>query len=238
MTTLNETTKVRPKDLLAAAAAIAAGTQAYGEVIMFINPPEGEPGHFDWLALHAHSGSPNSWLDITRPSTDQGALVGPTSVGQITYTWGEDPFYDPTYCYTAGGASVTAEPGAPLFGYTSPLDGGDTIDGAAGTFLNESAHWTFQWHYMYGYVISTAFPFGEAKYIGVRFSDVDGYHYGWVGVVLNFWSYYYDLDLDAVITTTWISTPSPGATRRSRACRSSRASPPRARWRRWRSGRS
>jgi hypothetical protein len=42
MTKLDESKRasVRPSDLLAAAAAIAAGTQAYGEVIIFINPDE------------------------------------------------------------------------------------------------------------------------------------------------------------------------------------------------------
>jgi hypothetical protein len=50
MTKLDESKRasVRPSDLLAAAAAIAAGTQAYGEVVIFINPEPGEPGHFDW----------------------------------------------------------------------------------------------------------------------------------------------------------------------------------------------
>jgi hypothetical protein len=42
MTKLDESKRasVRPSDLLAAAAAIAAGTQAYGEVVIFINPDE------------------------------------------------------------------------------------------------------------------------------------------------------------------------------------------------------
>ncbi|MHC4422977.1 MAG: hypothetical protein ACYS1E_20655, partial [Planctomycetota bacterium] len=86
MTKLNETTKVRPTDLLAAAAAIAAGTQAYAEVIIFINPAEGEPGHFEWT-LSYDPLDPNIWLDVTKPSTDQGGIVGPSSVGQIRYTY-------------------------------------------------------------------------------------------------------------------------------------------------------
>ncbi len=68
MTKLDESKKasVRPSDLLAAAAAIAAGTQAYADPVIFINPDEGEPGHFFW-ALDQDVFNPNVWLDITRP---------------------------------------------------------------------------------------------------------------------------------------------------------------------------
>ena len=78
MTKLTETTKVRPSELLAAAAAIAAGTQAYAEPIRFNNPAEGEPGHFDWLASFG-STDPEAWLNITLPSTDQDGIVGQSS---------------------------------------------------------------------------------------------------------------------------------------------------------------
>ena len=32
-------------ELVTAAVALAAGTQAYGDIISFVNPDEGDPGH-------------------------------------------------------------------------------------------------------------------------------------------------------------------------------------------------
>jgi hypothetical protein len=44
-----------------------------------------------------------------------------------------------------------------------------------------------------GYLVISDFPEGVAGYMAVRFSDIDGYHYGWIGVVRNFNS----MDFDA-----------------------------------------
>jgi hypothetical protein len=177
MTKLNETTKVRPKDLLAAAAAIAAGTQAYGEVVIFINPDEGEAGHFGWSMGDALDAT--TWLDITRPSTDQGGLVGPSSVGQIFHFF-EIPYgyYSYEWNYTYGGASVATGPD----GFTRAFDGGEIIDGAIGTFESLSNHAYVLWTYLYGYPFGY-FDEGGPQYMAVRFSDANGYHYGWIGVV-------------------------------------------------------
>jgi hypothetical protein len=152
-------------DLLAAAAALAAGTQAYGEVVIFINPPEGEPGHFDW-ALSWNDFSPNVWLDITRPSTDQGGLVGPRSVGQVGGPGG--PYSYPTN-FTDGGASVASSVNPPI---TTSFKKGELIDGLAGPFYSHSLHFYFG--------IGSFGP--GLSYMGVRFLDIDGYHYGWIAV--------------------------------------------------------
>jgi hypothetical protein len=189
MTKLNETTKVRPKDLLAAAAAIAAGTQAYGEVVMSINPAEGEPGHFDWT-LSGDQLNPLVWLDITRPSTDQGGLVGPSSVGQI-FGWFQPPsgYYFYEWNFTYGGASVATGPD----GYTRAFDGGEIIDGAIGSFESASTH-AYLRTYLYGY--PKWYFTGVPQYMAVRFNDADGYHYGWIGVVGHYPGY------DSLLTFT------------------------------------
>jgi hypothetical protein len=171
MTKLDESKRasVRPSELLAAAAAIAAGTQAYGEVVIFINPAEGEPGHFDW----DWAGLPGTtvdqiWLDITRSSTDQGGGTGPTSVGQLFGS---------------------------LFGYIRNLtnDGAEVARGysltwafSAGELIDSSAYYWSDLAYHVSFPGGSAFPNGVARYMGVRFSDIDGYHYGWIGVVPDF----------------------------------------------------
>jgi hypothetical protein len=175
-----------PTELLAAAAAIAAGTQAYGEVVIFINPDEGEPGHFDWDVGDEFAAT--SWLDITRPSADQAGLLDPRSVGQIgshqigygggaSFWWNRN-----SRLYDGGhGAWVAAE--AP--GYNSrtiALPGGETIDGRL-NFNGISTHAGATSTQYYGYIVWSNFAAGEASYMGVRFSDMDGYHYGWIGVV-------------------------------------------------------
>jgi hypothetical protein len=185
MTKLNETTKARPSEVLAAAAAIAGGTQAYAEVIIFINPPEGEPGHFDWT-LDSDEFNLNVWLDITRPSTDQGGLVGPSSVGQIGSGF---PFIITNF--TSGGASVATVPGGYYGNYTLTrrFQAGAEIGAADAPFGSTSIHFHRRTS-KYGSQTYTAFHQGKlAGYMGVRFSDVDGNHYGWISVVRHFSSF-------------------------------------------------
>jgi hypothetical protein len=172
---------VRPSDLLAAAAAIAAGTQAYGEVVIFINPDPGEPGHFDW-ALGSDELNPNVWLDITRDSTDQGGIVGPSSVGQ-KFVFSYD---GQSWNRTQSGASVNSS------GFTRALESGDLINNALNFALisTHAARLQVPFPPYWAYVSNFS---GTPNYMGVRFSDVDGYHYGWIGVVRNTSS----LDFDA-----------------------------------------
>jgi hypothetical protein len=172
---------VRPSELLAAAAAIAAETQAYAEPIIFINPAEGEPGHFNW-GFDGPQGW--AWLDITKPSTDQNTYSGPTSVE--AYSYQSDPFPGSPFYYGFlstwyFGAAVVAN------GFTAAFDAGTVIDGSAGTFDSTIVYhiWVDYEIVNHGYVRateSTNFTTG-INYMGVRFSDVDGYHYGWIGVL-------------------------------------------------------
>jgi hypothetical protein len=176
---------VRPSDLLAAAAAIAAGTQAYGEVVIFINPEPGESGHFDWMyGPDDFPGTPAQWLDISSPSTDQGGGVGPSSVGQLRFfdfdNYGSSYFFN----YATGGASVAANVvyigGEGPYIDTLAFDVGQMIDGDL-TFEPRSRHV----HGFNNVPSISYFPSGVIKYMGVRFSDIDGNHYGWIGVVRN-----------------------------------------------------
>jgi hypothetical protein len=181
-----------PPDLLAAAAALAAGTQAYGEVVIFINPPEGEPGHFDWSWIQGpFPGTPEQWLDITRPSTDQDGGLGPSSVGQA-FGYGSG-----VSNLTLGGASVVAFQypwGGP---YSTAMHSGETIDGGTGMFESHARHAVYvQSGYGGDPHLNSNFETGVPSYMGVRFIDVDGYQYGWIGVVRH-GNDQYGLDFDA-----------------------------------------
>jgi hypothetical protein len=160
------------------ATAIAAGTQAYAEVITFINPAKGEPGHFAWSRSFSGGMNPEDWLDITRPSTDQTELVGPMSVGQSVSFDDTGEFFNVTY----SGASVVTGDIGQFSGFTVSLASGTEIDGSF-TYASESIH---VWDSFFYNEVFSYFAVGSAGYMGVQFSDVDGDHYGWIGVVRHF----------------------------------------------------
>ncbi len=153
---------------LAAAAAIAAGTAAYASPVRFDNPAHGDAGHFHWTNAPGGVGDPSTWLDITRVSTDQAGGQVFSSVGQI-YGYG----YYPNY--TGGAAAVVyANTGYTI---TDVFAAGTLIDGFLGTFATTSDH-------IKGYYGEYSnFVDGVSTYMAARFSDFDGYHYGWIGVV-------------------------------------------------------
>ncbi len=158
-----QSVQFKPQDLLAAAAMIAVGTQAYGEVIRFDNPASGDPGHFAWS--HTSESDPLAWLDITRPSTDQGGGFGPTSIVQSDGSTGQS-FH--------GGDAYIGNSGGFYYGLTDSFAAGALIDGSV-TFEQRA------YHYYNGASNLTASP----NYIAVRFQDIDGAHYGWIGVTRN-----------------------------------------------------
>jgi hypothetical protein len=167
-----------PSELLAAAAAIAAGTRAYAAPVVFINPDEGEPGHFSWTKSLDEL-DPETWLDIMRPSTNQGGLVGPSSVGQrysISYPDG----FAFKRVFTSAGASVVT---APLGGTTQAFYVGAVIDGAAGSFASSASHILLDVNAIFDFY-NNDFSANIRSYMGIRFMDVDGRHYGWIAVEL------------------------------------------------------
>jgi hypothetical protein len=183
MTKLDESKRaaVRPSDLFATAVALAAGTQAYGEVVIYINPDPGEPGHFDWDLIDGSSfpGTPAQWLDITLPSTDQSGGYGPSSVGQLHDTY-NDGYYLVQQNFTLYGAEVYWLHSGYVYPFrrTKAFSAGELIfdPGGYGAGFDGSG----AVHVQDG---GSFFPKGVMRYMGVRLSDIDGYHYGWIGVV-------------------------------------------------------
>jgi hypothetical protein len=104
------------------------------------------------------------------------------SVGQIFlpgYGYG-----DSARSITLGGASV-ARTWYGYSHYTMSIDGGNVIDATTGYFNHSANHVVYPWSGGKG----SDFPSGEAKYMAVRFSDIDGYHYGWISVARNGWDF-------------------------------------------------
>ena len=184
---------------LAAAAAIAAGTQAYASPVRFDNPPG--PGHFDWT-----SAAPGGYtfLDITEPATAQpGPSDGASTLGQIT----------PTGVATVGG-NVQIE----LGGYAGLF----VIPHSSGQLIPTGAPWGIQ-GYTYYPGIGSELPAGAAIYLAVRFdpngapgtscTPVINCHYGWVGVVrtgaeLDAFAWGYETEVGVPIAA---GAPEPGS---------------------------
>ena len=149
---------------LAAGAAIATGTQAYGEPILFLNPDGAD--RFDW----AGDGSADSWLDITQPWYDQpGTPGGLSSVNQEAFAWlGQLAGAPAAVAFHTGGAD-----GAYLAPVVAEPYGGDPA---------EFTSWrSYGLSFYEGY--GSLLPEGQDVYVGLRFDLGDGYRYGWIGVV-------------------------------------------------------
>lgn len=178
-------TNPRAIQVLAASAAIAAGTQAYAEPVRFDNPASGETGHFDW------SGSPGDstrWLDLTLPAESQpGEPELLTSLRQTIEAGGN------SYVRGAsGGAGASVEVGGFYDYFLTAVEGGEVIpSGAPWDFVGTT--------YYPGY--GSELPEGQAVYLGVRFDLGGGNQYGWVGVVRT------GIELDAF---AWAYETEPG----------------------------
>ncbi len=148
---------------LAAAGAIAGGTQAYAAPMRFDNPPG--PNHFEWNTSPGHE-----YLDILADQSSQPG--GEQAVGTFErdpYVYGEKVFAIPNRIQAetvgwfmklvgTGAGEPIPIPGVP-FEVTGLID--CTYPAYAGSLL----------------------PEGEQTYLGVRFDPGDGNHYGWIGVV-------------------------------------------------------
>ena len=156
--------------VIAASAAIAAGTSAYAVPLRFDNPAHGEPGHFHWAVP---VGDNTNWLDFTVDAAAQPGLAdGPTSLrhailSDLSYGFGN-----------VGRNSADIDMAVNYINYTNLLVGlesGELI-GAGGLA------WNF-----YGYATNVyygleAFPEDLPKYLGVRFDTGSGDQYAWIGV--------------------------------------------------------
>jgi hypothetical protein len=104
------------------------------------------------------------------------------SVGQVGFQ----------YTFTYNGAAVATD------GYTQALLAGATVDGQL-LFSTYSIHaYISHGGDKGGDALGSNFPSGVARYMGVRFIDLDGYHFGWIGLVRGPDSYpAFDLNLNA-----------------------------------------
>lgn len=190
--------------ILAVGAVAIAARPTYAEVIFFNNPDPGEPGHFAWRS-DADPSDPSIWLDITRSSTDQEGLATPSSVGQRVVSFaGKNEFV--TVSQTFGGASVAFEfyPHGLL---TKSLPDGTVVDDQL-AFHSSVAHWA---EVGPPFLFFSSFDEGVRGYVGVRFTDIDGDHYGWIDVVregldLNAFAWAYETEPGVPITII----PAPG----------------------------
>ena len=168
-------------EFLAAAAALAAGTQAYSDVVIFQND-----AGFDWTF---------NTLDITRPADMQDSTPGtPSSIYMYYFSdyyggYGYGSFfYQRTDAYF-GGADVWSAGFSD--NYAAPLDAGTLIgpsltDGAFNgatrfEFYSQSCDQYYNCTIDYRGIL----PEGELTYLGVRFDQGAGTQYGWIGVTRN-----------------------------------------------------
>ncbi len=151
---------------LAAAGAIAGGTQAYAAPVRFENPPGA--GHFVWPSAGS-SAVQAQWLDLTQDAASQppiGDPVGATSIRQIPSFIGytDGPYVEPQV--------------EGLFAYPFDLLGVD-----AGTMIpTPGAAWAVGYSAYLSYPgYESAIPDGATTYLGVRFNG-PGYQYAWIKV--------------------------------------------------------
>jgi len=151
---------------LAAAAVIAAGTQAYADPVRYDNLPEGAPGWFDWKTPNPEQSY--RWLDVTKDVGTQPSGVGGNDGFGHT---GEDagPWQFIVALDDVGGAMQVG-------GYADYVVVGVPSD----TLIPSGFTWQ-DWGYVDFYGAET--PEGLQSYLGVRFDPGDGLHYGWIGVV-------------------------------------------------------
>ena len=150
----------------ALAALLAIVAPASATPVRFDNPDAGQPNHFAWMQGDAFTTT--TWLDITKPASDQGGLSGPSSVAQFEFI---GQFGDANL--TALGAEV-----GQLFLFTLAVGLGAEISDSTLNFSPIAIHTIFE-----DQTVLSLIPEGGDRYLGVAFDDKDGLaHYGWIGV--------------------------------------------------------
>ena len=176
----NPKSKIRHRGVaaLAAAGALAAGTQAYAAPVRFNNPPG--PDHFDWK----WSGGDGEVLNILAGPQSQPGIVGePGSFEKVPDGYGS-------------GGEVIQGVGAGLFTtqlaayrFLEPFVAMELVPPTPPLPANaQFAEGGYAYSTAYGpqyYAGGTLLPDGLPTYLGVRFDQGNGYQYGWIGVVRN-----------------------------------------------------
>ncbi len=167
---------------LAAAAVIAAGTQAYASPVRFDNPPGAE--HYGWPTTQ---GDETHWLDLMEPAESQ-----PAPINDLTALKQQKTSSKSSLVGAPGGVEV--EEGGMWGMFLVGVD--------AGTLIPSGLAWDNAASIYYsGY--GSELPEGQATYIGARLNLGDGFHYGWIGVVRDGW----DLDTFAWGYETEVGVP-------------------------------
>lgn len=158
---------------LAAAGAIAGGTQAYALPVRFDNPAHGEPGHFHWPVETPSTGR---FLDLALGPGEQAGELSPSNVLQFIATG---------YAQvgrSGPGATADMQVGGPYNYFLVGVNAGETIPSGASWAESGLTYYS-------GY--GSELPNGQATYLGVRFDLGSGWQYSWIGVVRT------DLELEA-----------------------------------------
>jgi len=178
---------------LAAGAALAAGTQAYGDPVRFDNPPPGEPGYFNWgtgyeywKALYIQL-PPEQQGNQNYPGEYGGFTRGPRSFSR-TLEWnyyGWHPGFVAAGWFWEGTPNADIQTDTGYYGFAWGFEAGEMVPDAA-------ALWD---HTYYGGSMGkirdpnngfSLIPEGAPAYLGVRISNLAGgagWHYGWIGVI-------------------------------------------------------
>ena len=164
---------------LAAAGAIAGGTQAYADPVRHDNPAHGETGHFHWATSGPALGN---MLDVALPAGGQpGSAYATTSI-ENRVSGGYATFVS----YLSAGAGLQAT--STGLGYALGFDKGDPLPNASGpcSFYGDPFCFSkggYLYYPGYKYV-----PEGVPAYLGVAVGGAyctyyNNCQYGWIGVV-------------------------------------------------------
>lgn len=179
------------KGMLAAALAIAAGTQAYAAPVRFDNPAG--PNHFDWTTFLDNN------LDIrTGPGNQTGAYVPGVTVN-ADYEYGSGYYLPPGGGYFAGAAQSSVFGGAEFLRsgyYMFPIASGGLIGTGGQSFDYNGYPYADLSFYFYNTKYSTysglrSFLNLGLNYLGLRLTIDTGAkaletHYGWLAVEVDY----------------------------------------------------
>jgi len=191
---------MRLRSILGVLAIAGAGPIASAEIVHFVNPAPGQPGHYNWFAPIGES----CFLDVTLPAAEQPNQENGTSIGQGVSGFPVGGIFGVMVGTAGPGAILTSsfvvnsEPES----RTLPLSYGQPLAG--------------QVYSSFGYYstgappfIESLFPEGERRYVGVR---TDSGNYGWIevertGLTLSAFSWAYETVPGAPIRAGVVPSP-------------------------------
>ena len=189
--------------ILCAAACVAT---ARAGIVHFVNPAQGQPGHYDWRYAGPYEGR---FLNITQGPAAQTGVAGVNSVAQVRIDYDFGDIIDDIgevighFGYGEPLADVLVVPSL----FTAALMIGQQVDAGGGLMWSDRSR-----HMAIGLPgLSSEFPVSERRYIGVRIS---GGRFGWIEVERDFlgltahsWAY----QTEPGVPITAGPPPAPGA---------------------------